>query len=146
MLKQITVFLENKPGRMEEVTGCLADAGVNLHALSIADTTDFGILRIIVSDPDRAEAALKERGFMVKTADVVAAAMGHRPGGLHHILKGLKALDVSIEYMYALTSRHSDHAAIVILSLANQAASVEKLKAAGFPLLDESFLKQLSES
>src|SRR5215469_648242 len=101
MLKQITVFLENKPGRMEEVTGCLANENINLHALSIADTTDFGILRMIVSDPEKAVSVLKENDFMVKTADVIAVAMGHSPGSLNNVLCELKALDISIEYMYA---------------------------------------------
>ena len=66
MFKQITVFLENKPGRLEEATGCLADGNINIHALSIADTTDFGILRMIASDPEKAVSALKKGNFMVK--------------------------------------------------------------------------------
>ena len=78
MLNQITVFLENKPGRMEQVTGCLADNKINIHALSIADTTDFGILRMIVSDPDLAVTVLKDHDFMVKTTEVIAVAIGHR--------------------------------------------------------------------
>ena len=145
MFKQITVFLENKPGRMEEVTGCLAEFNINIHALSIADTTDFGILRMVVSDPGKAVRVLKEKDFMVKTAEVIAVAIGHQPGSLHKVLKELKALDVSIEYMYAFTSRHQDHDAIVILSLGDQAAAVEKLKGGGFPVLGSDLLDQLSE-
>jgi len=146
MLKQLTVFIENKPGRMEEVTGCLADNNINLHALSIADTTDFGILRMIVSDPDKAVNVLKEKSFVVKTANVIAVAMDHSPGSLHKVLRKLKTLDISIEYMYAFTSRHKDYDAIVILSLSNQNAAYEKLKSDGFPLLDDNLLGQLNES
>ncbi|MCL2078371.1 MAG: ACT domain-containing protein [Oscillospiraceae bacterium] len=146
MLNQITVFLENKPGRLEEVTRTLADENINLHALSIADTTDFGILRMIASDPDKAVRVLKEKGFMVKTASVIALAMGHSPGSLHKVLRELQTLDISIEYMYAFTSRHSDYDAIVILSLSDQDAAVSKLNGAGFSILGGELLDQLCKS
>jgi len=145
MFKQITVFLENKPGRMVEVTGCLADSGINLHALTIADTADFGILRIIVSDTEKAVRVLKENGFMVKTTDVLAITMGNKPGCLYKVLKELNVLEVSIEYMYAFTSRHKDHDAIVILRLDNQDAVIEKLKSGNFPMLEENLLEHLNE-
>jgi hypothetical protein len=144
MIKQITVFLENKQGRLEEVTGCLADKNINLHALSIADTTDFGLLRMIVSEPEKAVSVLKENNYMVKTTDVIAVALGHKPGSLHNVLKKLKSLDISIEYIYAFTSRHKDYDAIVILSVDNQTAAVDKLKDGEFPVLDGSFLGQLN--
>ena len=135
MLQQITVFLENKPGRMEEVTRCLADQGINLHALSMADTTDFGILRMIVSDPEKAMGTLKDNDFMAKTTPVIAVATGHTPGSLHRVLMKLKELDVSIEYMYAFTSRHPEHDAIVVLSVGDPDSVQGKLTAAGFPVL-----------
>ncbi|HCC35453.1 MAG TPA: hypothetical protein DEQ02_07405 [Ruminococcaceae bacterium] len=145
MLKQITVFIENRPGRLADVTGCLADEGINIHALSIADTTDFGVLRMIVSDPRKAKTALRERGFMVKTAEVAAVALGHKPGSLHKILETLNAAGISIEYVYAFTSRHRDHDAIVILSAGNPAPMLEKIKAAGFTALDETLLDELNK-
>ena len=145
MLKQISVFLENKPGRLEEVTGCLANENINLHALSIADTTDFGILRMIVSDPEKAEGVLKENNFMVKTADIIAVAMGHSPGSLHKVLLELKPLNISIEYMYVFTSRHKDYDAIVILNVSNYSTVVDKLKKANFPLLGEKLLLELNQ-
>ena len=145
-MEQITVFLENKPGRMEEVTGCLANENINIHALSIADTTDFGILRMIVSEPEKAVRVLKKNNFMVKAAEVIAAAMGHSPGSLHKVLLELKSLDISIEYMYAFTSRHKDYDAIVILRLSNQEAALSKLKSGSFPILGDDLLKQLNES
>ena len=145
MLKQITVFLENKSGRMEDVTGCLSEESINLHALSVADTTDFGILRLIVSDPEKAFKSLKSKGFMVKTADVIAVAIDNSPGSLHKVLRELNSPDTSIEYMYAFTNRHKDYDAIVILSVGNQVAVTQKLKNAGFSVLDENLLGQMSQ-
>ena len=146
MLKQITVFLENKPGRLEDVTGRLADENINIHALSIADTTDFGILRMIVSDTEKTERVLRDNGFMVRTAEVVAVAIGHTPGSLHKVLRVLKTLDISVEYLYAFTSRHKDYDAIVILSLNNQEAALEKLKSGGFEVLGDNLLDSLNET
>ena len=146
MFRQITVFLENKPGRMEEVAGCLAKNNINIHALSIADTTGFGILRMIVSKPEKAADALKSSGFMVKITEVIAVAIEHTPGSLYKVLRELNTLDISIEYLYAFTSQHRDHDAIVILSLNNQDAALEKLKSGGFPILGEGLLDQLDEA
>ena len=146
MFKQITVFLENKPGRMEDVTGCLANANINIHALSIADTTDFGILRMIVSHPDEAVGLLKENDFMAKTTDVIAVAIGYEPGSLHKVLRQLSAFDISVEYMYAFTSRHADYDAVVILSLRDQETVLDKLKNTSIPLLGDDFLAQLNQA
>jgi hypothetical protein len=143
MLKQITVFLENRSGRIEEVTDCLADEKINIHALSIADTTEFGILRMIVSDPDKTVNVLKMNNFMAMTTDVIAVAMGHSPGSLNKVLRELRPLDISIEYMYAFTSRHKDYDSIVIMSLSNQETAVEKLREKNFPLLEGDILGQL---
>ena len=144
MLKQITVFLENKSGRMEEVTGCLASENINIHALSVADTTDFGIVRMIVSNPEKALKVLRAKDFMAKTADVIAVSIGHSPGSLHKVLCELNTPDISIEYIYAFTSRHKEHDAIVILSVGNQASAIEKLQSGNLPLLDESILGQIN--
>ena len=146
MLKQITVFLENKPGRMEEVASCLAEANINLHALSLADTTDFGILRIIASDTKKAMTVLKDKNFMAKTTEVIAVAIGHNPGSLHKVLRELNSPDISIEYIYAFTSRHKEYDAIVILSVGNQAAVIEKLKSGGLVLLNENLIDQINQS
>jgi len=145
MFKQITVFLENKPGRLEEVTGCLAAAGINLHALSLADTTDFGILRLIVSDPEAALTVLRENDFMVKTAEVLAVATGHTPGSLHKVLQALSEQNISIEYMYAFTSHHKDYDAVLIFNLSDQAAAAKKLKERGIAVLGREFLSELNK-
>ena len=146
MLKQITVFLENKPGRMEEVTRCLAEANINLHALSLADTTDFGILRIIVSDTEKAMKVLKDNDFLAKSADVIAVAIDHNPGSLHKVLRELNSPDISLEYIYAFTSRHKEYDAIVIFSVGNQAAAIEKLNSGGAVLLNENLLDQINQA
>ena len=146
MFKQITVFIENKPGRLAQVTGCLSEANINLHALSIADTSDFGICRLIVSDAEKAMAILKEKGFMTQITDVVAIATGHRPGSLHSILCELEAFDISIEYMYAFTSRVKEYDAIVILRLEGQNAAIEKLKDSGINILGGELLESLNKS
>ena len=143
MLKQITVFLENKKGRMEGVTGCLASERINLHALSIADTTDFGILRLITGEPEKSAAVLKEKGYMVKTNNVVAVAVGHNPGSLHEIITKLRELDISIEYMYSLTSRHKKHDVVVVFRFDNQDGIEEKLSKSGITVLGDGLLEEL---
>ncbi len=99
--KQVSVFLENKSGRLAEVCQVLGDAGVNMRALCIADTSDFGILRLIVNDPARATSVLQERGFGVGEADVLALVVPDRPGGLASVLAIMKQRDINVEYMYA---------------------------------------------
>ena len=131
MFKQITVFLENKPGRMVEVTGCLADNNINLHALSIADTNDFGILRLIVDRPADALSALKASGFMVRETPVVGLKIDHKPGGLHRVLKLMEEYGIFIEYMYDLLSADTSETATIIAKLANQDKAVETMKKLG---------------
>jgi len=105
--------LENKSGRLNEVTRILGDAGINLSAFTIADTSDFGILRIIVSDPEKARKVLKENHFSVQITDVVLAKSPNKPGGLARMLNILQQEEVFIEYMYAFSMR-DDEATIVI--------------------------------
>lgn len=113
IIKQVSVFLENKSGRLNEVTRILGDAGINLSAFTIADTSDFGILRIIVSDPEKARKVLKENHFSVQITDVVLAKSPNKPGGLARMLNILQQEEVFIEYMYAFSMR-DDEATIVI--------------------------------
>ncbi|MEJ2038272.1 MAG: ACT domain-containing protein [Desulfosarcinaceae bacterium] len=97
-IEQISVFLENKAGRLFEVTGILNEAQVNIRALALADTSDFGVLRLIVDNNDRAVAALKENGFTVGKTEVVAVQIEDKPGGLHNILRHLKETRLNVEY------------------------------------------------
>ena len=112
-VEQISVFLENKSGRLAEVARALGDAGVNIRALSIADSSDFGILRIIVNDNDRALEVLKKKGFTVSKTEVVAVEVPDRPGGLAWVLDLLEKRSINVEYMYAFVERSSDNALIV---------------------------------
>ena len=100
-IKQISVFLENKPGKLFELTGLLADNGIDMRALSIAETTDFGIARLIVNDAYGAAQVLREGQFIAQFSDVLAFAVPDEPGGLHHLLGEFNAAQVNIEYMYA---------------------------------------------
>jgi len=110
---QISVFLENKVGRLAEVTGILADAGVNIRALSLADTSDFGVLRLIVDDTEKAASSLKDGGFTVRRTEVIALEVEDRPGGLLRILRILRECGINIEYMYAYAYPGGDNALMV---------------------------------
>lgn len=99
---QISIFLENTGGRIAEAASILAEAGINIRAMSLADTTDFGVLRLIVSDVDKAEKALKDKGFTVGKTNVVAVQVEDKPGGLHTILNILAQAEINVEYIYAL--------------------------------------------
>ncbi|NLG84267.1 MAG: ACT domain-containing protein [Firmicutes bacterium] len=112
-VKQISVFLENKSGRLAKVARVLGEQGINIRALSIADTTDFGILRLIVSDPDRALATLKAEGMTVSPTEVIAVRIPDRPGGLAGALGLLEEAGINIEYMYAFVTKAADDAVVV---------------------------------
>jgi len=112
-IKQISIFLENRGGRLAEVTDVLGRADINIRALSLADTSDFGILRLIVDRPDDAVKALKEKGFTVRETNVVAVEVPDKPGGLAGVLKKLRDFGISIEYMYAFVEKATDKAVLV---------------------------------
>jgi hypothetical protein len=100
-IKQISVFFENKPGRLGEVTRVLADAEINLRAISIADTADFGILRLIVNDCEKASAALSGAGFTCRITNVAAVEIEDKPGSLAKVMDIFRKANVNIEYLYA---------------------------------------------
>lgn len=112
-VEQIAVFLENKSGRLAEITRVLADQGINIRALSVADTADFGILRLIVDDTEKAKRALRDSGFTVGGTDVVAVEVVDQPGGLAEVLAILNKADLNVEYMYAFVEKSSGNAAII---------------------------------
>ena len=114
LIKQISIFVENKLGRLAEVTKILADNSINMNAISISDTTDFGILRIIVDNPDKAFEVLKKEGFTVKSTDVIAVALSDEPGSLAKVLKILDKESIEIEYMYAFLGRKEGESPAVI--------------------------------
>ncbi len=112
-VNQLSIFLENRAGRLAEVTRLLSESGVNIRALSLADTSDFGILRLIVSDFDAAKNTLKENGFTVGRTSVVAVEVTDAPGGLHNILDMLQTAGINVEYMYAFVQQSGDSAVLI---------------------------------
>lgn len=134
-VEQISVFLENKAGRLAEVTRILSEAGVNIRALSLADTSDFGILRLIVNDNNKAKEALKQNGFTVGKTDVVAVEVEDRPGGLHKILDSLFHANVNVEYMYAFVQQSGSNA-VIIFRFDNLDEAVRVLQANGVTVIE----------
>lgn len=140
-VEQISVFLENKAGRLAEVTHTLAEAGINIRALSLADTSDFGILRLIVHDHEKAKAALKDKGFTVGRTSVVAVEVPDHPGGLDSILQLLSTRGVNVEYMYAFVQQNGTNA-VLIFRFDRTDQAIEVLNEAGIPVIPGDKLYQ----
>ena len=140
-VNQLSVFVENKQGRLSEITSILQQNQVDIRALSIADTTHFGILRLIVDKPAQAETALKEAGFTVSLTPVIAIGVADRPGGLAEALALLRDGGISVEYMYAFVSRKKD-SAFVILRVDDNGKAVELMKNGGFSVLQAAEIAQ----
>ncbi len=134
-VEQISVFLENKAGRLAELTQTLKDANVNIRAFSLADTTEFGVLRLIVDDNDAAEAALKRAGFTAGRTEVVAVEVVDKPGGLHFILETLQNADINVEYMYAYVQPSRDQI-IMIFRFEKVQKAVDLLQEKGIGVVD----------
>ncbi len=129
-LKQISLFLENKPGHVRSACRTLADAGINIETMSLADTEQFGILRLVVQDWERAVEVFAQSGVVVKVTDVVAVMVDNRPGGLADILDILEEANLNIEYMYGFHLR-KDEKAILIFRFDIPDIAVERLQAKG---------------
>lgn len=134
-VEQISIFIENKSGRLAEVTHVLGSAGVNIRALSLADTSDFGILRLIVDKTDQAKTALKTNGFTVSKTEVVAVEVPDRPLGLYGILEVLDRGKVNVEYMYAFVERCGGNA-VIIFRFDNPEEAIKVLTGNGVGVLD----------
>ena len=141
-IKQLTVFIQNKKGTVVSVTDILSKKNINLRALSIAETGDFGILRVIVNDNAAAEQALAEGGYLIKTIDVVGVKIGDEPGRLTAALNILDKADINVEYLYAFMARTEKHA-YVVLRVENNEAAEAALAAAGFKLITEADVAKL---
>ena len=131
IIKQISIFVENKPGRLAEITEIIAKNDINIRALSVADTTHFGILRIILDDPEMVQRVLKEAGLTVSITSVITAAIKDRPGGLAEVLKLFAAHDIQIEYMYAFIAK-SENEAYVVMRIENEEEAVKLLRENGY--------------
>ncbi|MGO9413101.1 MAG: ACT domain-containing protein [Spirochaetia bacterium] len=141
-VRQISIFLENKKGRLAEVTRLLASRAVNIRALSLADTADFGVLRIIVNDPDACLAALKADGIIAQVTEVLAVEMEDKPGGLARVLAALEGAGVNVEYMYAYVEKTKANA-IVICKIDDKERAAAALKKDGIGTLNAAALKAL---
>ena len=141
-ITQLSVFLENKPGKLSETVRKISAAGINIRAMSIADTQNFGVLRLIVSDVNAARDALREIECIVSVTDVVCAEMSDRPGSLADIIKLLAENDVNIEYMYAFVAVSRDHA-YTVFRVSNNERTEAVLAAAGVKVADDDMIKGL---
>ncbi len=132
-VKQVTVFIGNKEGRIEKVTEVLKKNEINISSLSLAESVDFGLLRLIVSDPEKAKDALKEEGLSTRLSDVIAVEISNAPGSLHELLTAL--VDFNIEYMYVLSSSET---ASMIMKIKDYEAAEMVISASGFRVLKQS--------
>lgn len=133
-VEQIAVFLENKSGRLAEITRILADNTINIRALSVADTADFGILRLIVDKVDEAKAALQAGGYTVGKTNVVAVAVSDRPGGLAKVLQVANEADLNVEYMYAFVNKSGEDA-VMIFRFDDMDKAISVIQERGFTML-----------
>lgn len=140
IIKQLSVFIENKSGRLYEVMQTLGDAGINVSALSIADTSDYGIARIIVTEPSRAMKLLKEQSFSVQETPVICCKLDDRPGELKRMLGGFTEDGISIEYMYAF-SKGDD--ALIILRTEDYERAIESLTKHHLEIMKASDIYQI---
>jgi hypothetical protein len=135
-VRQLSIFLENRSGRLAEVTDILGESCVNIRALSLADTSDFGILRVIVEDTDKALRILEEKGFTVTVTEVLAVEVEDKPGGLSRVLKLLEEEEVNVEYMYAFMEKLTDHA-LLIFRIEDIDGAIEICRKNGIKILSE---------
>lgn len=127
VIKQLSVFLENTEGRLERVTEVLQEHNINIASFSLADTSEYGMLRMIVSDPEKGRKVLKEEGFSAMLTDVIAVKIAQKPGTLHEVLKILFDAGLSVEYMYTLATAGRDTSIIMKLSNLDEALNILKL-------------------
>lgn len=141
-VEQLSIFLENKSGRLAEVTDILARNGINIRALSLADTADFGILRLIVNDMPKTQAILKEHGFTVGKNEVIAVEVPDRPGGLAGILGALQGKGINVEYMYAFVQKNEGNA-VLIFRFDEIGKAVDVLRQSGIRMLSDEDVRTL---
>lgn len=133
-LKQISVFLENKSGRLYEMARIIGEHGINMRALTVAETIDYGVVRFIADNPDRAAEILRDHGFTVSETEVIAVVVPDRPGGLAGVLKLLGENNLNIEYLYCFSEPEKQRA-IDVMRIENVELAEKILKSTGFELL-----------
>jgi len=135
IIKQLSVFVENRRGKVTEIMEALASEGIDIRALSLADTNEFGLLRMIVSKPDAAYALLREAGMMVRLSDVVAVGVLDKMGEFSKATRIIAEAGVDLEYLYALASRRDDEA-VIIMRLDQPGEAISALREGGFRIVD----------
>ncbi len=141
-IPQISVFIENKKGRFYNTTKVLKEANINIRAMSLADTMDFGILRFVVDKPEKAYESLIESNFIVKTNEVIAVAIKDESGGLSNLLKTISDLDINVEYMYTFVN-NLDKKAVMLFKFEDIDLAIEKLLKENSELLDKDYFKKI---
>lgn len=141
-VEQIAVFMENKSGKLAEITSILADNQINIRALSVADTADFGILRLIVDDVEKAKTALKAEGFTVGKTNVLAVEVPDKTGGLSTVLKAIESAGLNVEYMYAFVNKTGENA-VLIFRFEDMDKAIDSLQKDGFTLLSSKVICSL---
>jgi hypothetical protein len=140
--KQISIFVENKKGRLAEVTKLLADEAINIRALSLGDMVDFGVLRLIVNDRDRCLRILKAHDFTAQETDVIAVEIDDKPGSLHRVIEVFGREGINIEYIYAFVEKNGKNA-IVVFKVDNPASVLGMLKNSGISIVSENMIQNL---
>jgi len=138
-VEQISVFLENKPGTLEDATRVLKEANINIRTLSVAETVDFGILRLIVNDVEKANKVLKDNGFRVSKTPVVAVEVPDTPGGLHSIMEVVSKEGINVEYLYAFVEKSGQNA-VIIFRCDNPEKAIDVLTKKNFTVIPGSKL------
>jgi hypothetical protein len=144
VIKQLSVFIENREGRLERVTEALSDHSINIASFSLADTSEYGVLRMIVSDPEKGKEVLKEEGFSAMLTEVIAVKIPQKPGTLHEVLQVLFEAGLSVEYMYTLATAGKDTSIIMKLSDSEEALKV--LKTSGYEVCSAKEAYELNNS
>lgn len=141
-IKQISVFMENRSGRLAKITTVLGNAGINIRAMSLADTSDFGILRLIVNDTEKARETLSDHGFTVRISEVIAVAIPDAPGALGNLLSIMEHAGLNVEYMYAFVQKNMDQA-IIILHFDDADKAIETLLETDINVIEEEKLLKI---
>lgn len=144
VIKQLSVFIENREGRLERVTETLKEHNINIASFSLADTSEYGMLRMIVSNPEEGRRVLKEEGFSAMLTDVIAVKIAQKPGTLHEVLKVLFESGISVEYMYTLATAGKDTS--IIMKLSKLDAALEVLETSGYEICAATEAYELNHS
>ena len=142
-VKQVSIFLENRPGMLNDITEVLASSGIDMRALSLSETNDFGIVRIIVDDVYKATTVLKDKGFVHSVTPVLGVAIPDEPGGLNKVVSVLTAASINIEYMYAFLGGKNEDQAYMIFHVQDLKAATAALAAKGIVCIDQDTIERL---